>query len=211
MGIVFVILIHFLVIFFLSVIIAIVGSIITYFVSDKEKRKRKIFTAAISPFIGLYSLYIFGFIGSIIVSESKNIDIGIGDTWYVPLENNCQLLFIDLPEQAYIEKDGQTILSEVSQIEENGKIILGKTNDKNYFSYNTDTNELKNFTSENELTFFNSNKKPKLVNATDYYSDKRNKIAGFWLIAVGIISLILSISILYLLQKLILRNYGNGK
>lgn len=211
MGIVFVILIHFVVIFFLSVIIAIAGSIITYFVSNKEKRKRKIFAAVISPFIGLYSLYIFGFIGSIIVSETKNIDIGIGDTWYVPLENNCQLLFIDLPEQAYIEKDGQTILSEVLQIEENGKIILGKKNNENYFSYNTATNELKNFNSENELIFFNSNKKPKLINVIDYYSDKRNKIAGFWLIAVGIISLIFSMSILYLLRKLILRKHGNDK
>ena len=207
MGIGFVILIHLIAIFILSIIIALFASLVTFFVTTKERRKWKILLAFISPFVGLYTLYFCGLIGSILVSEIKNVDVGIGDAWYVPLENNCQLLFIDLPEQAYIEKDGQTIISDVMQIEQNGNQILGKTNENKYFSYNTATNELKNFANEYEMIVINSNKKHKLINAIDFYTDKRNDIAGIWFIIVGCISLFISMATIYLLRKIMLGQF----
>lgn len=211
MGIGFVIIIHLIAIFILSIVIATVGSIITYFVTNKEKRKRKIILAFISPFVGLYTLYICGLIGSIIVSEITNVDVGIGDTWYVPLENNCQLLFIDVPGHASIEKNGQTVISGVLQIELNGNQISGKTNENIFFSYNTTTNELNKFANENELTAINSNRKPKLMSAIDFYTDRRNDISGIWLIIAGCISLISSITSIYLLRKLILSQFKPKK
>jgi hypothetical protein len=81
----------------------------------------------------------------------KKVDIGIGDAWYVPLENDRQLLFIDLPEQAYAKEDGQTFISEVSEIEENGSQIIGKIFENQYFSYDTKTDEVKKFSTEKEL------------------------------------------------------------
>ena len=57
MGIGFVIIIHLIVIFVLSFIVAIIGAITTYFLSKKNKRKRKTILALILPFIGLYTLY----------------------------------------------------------------------------------------------------------------------------------------------------------
>ncbi|SHM22001.1 hypothetical protein [Chryseobacterium polytrichastri] len=202
MGIGFVILIHLIVIFIVSIIIAVVGSIITYFISNKQKIGRKISFAVVSPFIGLYTLYFCGIIGSSIVSEYKKVDIGIGDAWYVPLENNHQLIFIDLPKYAFIGKEdnGQLILSEVVEIEENGRLVFGKTLNNKYFSYNTKTDEVKDFNNEKELIIANSGRAIKLTNVYDFYAVKRDDIAGNWFIAVGILSLIISITVLYILK-----------
>jgi len=109
MGIGLVIILHLIAIGFLSGLIAVAATIITYFSGKKETRKRNIRTAVITPFAALYTLYICGLIGFGIVSSVKKVDIGIGDTRYVPLTANCQLLFIDLPNQAYIKRTGPSV------------------------------------------------------------------------------------------------------
>lgn len=204
MGVGFVVLIHLVIIFILSLITAIIGSIIVYFLKRKQNPKRKIFFAILAPFVGLYSLYICGIIGSSIVSEKFNVDIGFGDAWYVPLEDDFQLIFIDSPGQAFIGKDGQAVVSSVSEIEQNGNQILGKAYGNNYFSYNTKTNELKNFSSEDELVISNSNTKLKLINAFDFYEAKKKEIVGVWFTIVGVFSVIISVSLVYLLKVIIL-------
>lgn len=202
MGIGFVMLFHLIIILILSSIIAIIGGLITAFFS-KEKKKRKILLAFLAPFVGFYTLYFCAIIGSSIVSEKKNIDIGFGDCCYVPLENDCQLLFIDLPEQSSIEKNGQTVVSSISGIRENGNYVLGKTDNSKYFSFNTKNNVLKEFNNERELLHFSSMKELKLVDTFDFYSTRYKEIAGNWFIVVGVISLIISISVIYLLKLII--------
>lgn len=202
MGVGFVIFIHLVAIFIICSVIVIVGNTIIYFISKKNKRRRLLFTS-LAPFVLLYTLYICALIGSIIVSQNKKVDIGIGDSWYVPLENGYQLLFIDLTEQAFIEKNSELIISEIEQIEENKNWILGKTYSNGYFCYNTKTNELKNFNNENELTVYNSNIKPQLKNVYDFYLNKRDNVAGNWFIVVGIFSLIISIAVVYLLKIIV--------
>lgn len=199
MGIGFVMLFHLIIILILSFIIAIIGGLITAYFS-KERKKRKILLAFLAPFAGFYTLYFCAIIGSSIVSEKKNIDIGFGDCWYVPLENDCQLLFIDLPEQSYIEKNGQTVVSFISEIQENGNYVLGRTDKSKYFSFNTKNNVLEEFNNERELLHFSSMKELKLVDTFDFYSTKYKEIAGNWFIVVGVISLIISISVIYLLK-----------
>lgn len=205
MGIGLVLILHLMVIGNLSALIAVIASIIAFFSSKKEHRKRNILTALFSPFVGLYTLYLCGLIGSGIVSTIKNVDIGIGDTWYVPLPDNCQLLFIDNLEQAYIEKNGQTVVSDVSQLQQLDNKILGKIDSTRFFYYNTTTNELREFTTENELMIQNSTIKPNLVNAKVFYSEKRNDIAGVALIFVGIASLMMSLTAIHLTRKIIVR------
>ena len=205
MGILFVIIFHLIIIFILCIIIAVIAGLMTFFLCDKEKRIRKLIFSVISPFVGLYLIYFCGLFGSIVVSEIKNVDIGIGDSWYVPLPNNCELLFIDIPENAYIEKNGQTVISEVSQLQQIDNEIIGMTTTNKYFSYNTKTNALKEFLSKDELIIQNSNIKPKLINSVDFYTDIRDEIAGFWFILVGVLSVIISITVLYLLKRLIIK------
>ena len=194
MGIGFVILIHLIILFIVSLVCSLIAGVIAYFTSHKEGRRRKIVLAAIAPFVGLYTFYICGIIGASMVTEKKKVDIGIGDAWYVPLENNRQLLFIDLPEQAYIAKEnGQTLISEVSKIEENGSQILGKTLNGQYFSYDTKTDEVKEFSTERELMNSIGNRVLTLKDAYDFYSDRKSEIMGWWPFWIGLLSLIVSV------------------
>ena len=205
MGIGFVILIHLIGIFILCAIIAFISSIIAYFISRKERRKRKIFFIIISPFIGLYTMYIVALLGSIVLSEYKHIDIGIGDAWYVPLSNNCQLLFIDVPELGSIEHENQTVISEVSHIQQIGNQIYRKAYQGKYFSYNITDNKLREF--PNEIDFKNAiaNDKVVLKTAIDFYYKRRNDIAVIPQIIIGLVSLLASISLVYLARKIILK------
>jgi hypothetical protein len=203
MGIGFVIFLHLIAIFILSVVISIVVGLLTYFLSKKEKRKQNDFASILSPFFGLYTFYFVGLFGSIVVSEIKNVDIGIGDSFYVPLIDNCELRFIDSPEYAYIENNGQQIIQDISKVSQIDYQIFGQTKDDEYFAYDVKKNELKKFKDENELTVENSNKRIELIEIDDFYSDKRNAVTRFSLIIVGMISLTASVIIVYLLNMLI--------
>ena len=203
MGIGFVILLHLIAIFIVSLVISIIVGLLTYFLSNKEKRKQKVFAAILSPFFGLYTFYFVGLFGSIVVSEIKNVDIGIGDSFYVPLTDDCELRFIDSPEYAYIENNGQQIIQDVSRIEQIDYQIFGKTKDNEYFSFDAKQNELKKFQNENELKVENSNRKIDLIEINHFYSNKKNEVAGLSLIIVGLISLTAGVTIIYMTKQLI--------
>ncbi|WP_123947410.1 hypothetical protein [Chryseobacterium pennae] len=158
----------------------------------------------IAPFVALYTFYIVGVIGFSIVSENKKVDIGIGDAWYIPLKNNYELLFIDIPEQANINKaTGENLISRVIKIEESGNQIFGKTFDNEYFLVDTKTDDVKTFDAEKDLIALHSDKKLNLVDATEFYSERKNDIMGHWPLLIGILSFIISIGAVYI-WKLIL-------
>lgn len=205
MGLGLVIILHLIAITIAGGIIACISAFITYLSSKKASRKRNVLTSVFLPFAGLYTLYICGLAGLCIISSVKNIDIGFGDVRYIPLPDNCQLLFIDNPDQAFIKKNEQTVISEVSQLQQTHNRILGKTVNNKYFSYNTATNELKEFESKNELLLHNADNTLNLKSAVAFYSDKRNDIVGASFIIVGVASLLISMIAIYLTRKLIVR------
>ncbi|WP_126653463.1 hypothetical protein [Chryseobacterium aureum] len=204
MGIGFVILIHLFVIAILSSIFAVVSCTFTYFISKKENRRRKILLALIAPFVAFYTFYIVGIIGLSIVSNNKKVDIGIGDAWYIPLKNDHQLLFIDLPEQASINNgNGLTLVSQVAEIEEFGSQVFGKTFDSEFFLVDLKTNDVKTFHTEKQLSALHVNKKLNLVDATEFYSERKDDIMGYWPLLIMFLSLIISVGAVYI-WKLIL-------
>lgn len=209
MGLLFVILFHFIAIFVLSCVVGLIAIIITYFLSKSEKKKRKLLFAFFAPFIGFYSLYILAFAGSIFVSELKNVDIGIGDAWYVPVKDDYEILFIDVPETAFIAKheSGQIFVSDITDIVQKDNMIFGKRSPQEFFSFNTITEEIEEFDNEKALFKSANNKKLRFVKVFDFYTQKRNEIAGFWFIIVGIISLLVSVSILYVIRKIFFINF----
>lgn len=190
MGIAFVLIFHLIVIGMLSGLIAIIGSLGCYFFSRIESRKRNILTMIIAPFVALYIMYIVGLVGSGIVSEYKNIDIGIGDAWYVPLSNECQLWFIDVTEAGYIYRDNETVLSEVTHLQQVDHKLFGKTAKDTYFSYDVVLNTLTEYATDEELISQNTDVKFNLIKAIEFYGDKRNEIAGIELTIVGIVALL---------------------
>lgn len=205
MGIGFVLIGYYILIGIIGGIIAAVATLTTYLLSKKENRKRNIVIAVLSPFIVLYTFVTSLLIGLIIVSENKGIDVGIGDCWYVPLSENSQLLFIDIPDAGYIEYSEQPVISGVTQLQQINNIILGKTNNDTYFVYNTTTNNLNEFKTENELISKNSNIKPNLIDANTFYSNKRNDIAGNALLFATVSSLIISLAALFLTVIIIVK------
>lgn len=205
MGIGFVILIHLFFLFILSFICAVVSCTITYFINKKERRKRKLLLAFIAPFVGFYTFYIVGIIGLSIITNNKNVDIGIGDAWYVPLKNDYQLLFIDLPEQSSINKEnGPTLVSGVTEVEEYGNQIFGKTFDNEYFLVNTKTDEVKTFHTEKELIGLYAGRKLNLVDTTEFYSERKNDIMGYWPMFIGFLSLLVSVGAVYIWKMILI-------
>ncbi|WES97060.1 hypothetical protein P2W68_19750 [Chryseobacterium arthrosphaerae] len=209
MGIGFVILIHLVILFILCLIFAVIAGIVAYLVSNKNRRRRKIILAIAAPFVGLYTFYICGIIGFSLVTDKKKVDIGIGDAWYVPLRNNHQLLFIDIPEQASINgKNGETQVSMVAEIEEDGNKILGKTFDNGYFLLDTATDEVKTFNTEKELIAVYSGKKTNLAEVTEFYSERKDRIMGLWPFCIGFLSLVISGGAVYILKLIIDALFG---
>ena len=206
MGIVFVILIHLVLIFFISSITGLIWIILICILSKSKNRTRKIIFAGLTPYVGLYSLYFFVLFGSIIVSQLKGVDEGIGDCWYVTIKDKCNLTFIDLPEQSYLKDDDKTIIEGIACIQQEDYKLTGVTHDSIFFSYDINSKAFQRYKSETELLKANNKQKFNLIKAIDYYSDKKDEVAGTSLILVGIISIILTIFILFGLKKLIIRN-----
>jgi hypothetical protein len=210
MGIGFVILIHFVVIFILSCIIAFVSGLLTYFISNKDKKKRKIFLAIITPFQALYSFYIILLIGAIFISETKNVDIGIGDSWYVPIGNSCRILMIDLPEQAYLECNGVTLFSEVSHLQQLENNVYGKTFKNEYFAVNLTENISHTYSSENELKAKENITTLGLQKTEKFYADRKWEITRTASILTLIASVILTALGVFIFCRLVLYGWKLG-
>ena len=196
MGIGFVILAHLIIIFILSVIIAGMGAAIASVASKSENKKRNIILSVISPFIGLYTLYFCLIFGAVAVGAYTNTDIGIGDSWSVSMSTNCQLIFIDIPENGFLECDGKDIAFGVSEIAQDNNYIYGRTGNANYFLYNKRTKELKDYTKddfENEFAV-----KIKLSDANDFYFEQRAHLTGILPGVMAIASLLISIIVVYI-------------
>jgi hypothetical protein len=191
MGPLFVILFHLIFIFIVASILAFVFTIFSAFL--KNKKKRKIVFALLSPFVFCYSLYFFALIGSGIVSTIKDVDMGIGDYWSVPLNDNVKLSFIDSSENCYLETDQEQLLNvkEIQQIKNDYYI---KTNDNSYL--------LKNDSDDFIETIIPS--EVKLLDSWDFYFKKKYEIAGGLLVFFGIVSLALSCFVIYLLKMIVI-------
>ncbi len=125
------IIIYLIAIFCLSLFIALLLIVITFIFSEKEKRKKRLIFYGFAPLVGFYTLFFVGLFGAFIVSEIKNIDAGVGDCWYVQINGTSKLTFIDLEENAYLEYEGQYIISDVSFINQAENQIVGKTSKMN--------------------------------------------------------------------------------
>ncbi len=120
-------------------------------------------------------------------------------------KNNHQLLFIDIPEQASIGKNnGETQISMVVEIEEKGNQIFGKTFDNEYFLLDTKTDMVKKFATEKELVALHSDKKLKLADVTEFYSERKDHIMGYWPLLIGFLSLIISVGVVYILKLILI-------
>ena len=206
MGIGFVIIIHFIALAILSGIVAAISAAITYFTSrNKDKRKRRIFLAMFLPFQFFYTIYILGLVGSIIVSETKDVDIGIGDSFFVPINKTCQIQMIDIIDNAYLECNDESVISRVTSILPNDQKIFGETEEGKFFCYDLNNSELREYSNLSELASNENQPDLKLIEISEYYQKKRNEVAGTATIFVGILALLATIAIMWLTRKIVLK------
>lgn len=204
MGIGFVILVYLVSIFILSTIIAIIAVILVFAFSKKGKRRRKILFATISPYLTLYSFYILFLIGDIIVSVSKDVDMGIGDYWYVPISEDCKLSFIDLPENSFIECEDQTIINGISGIQESGSEMYIDSDEDGYFRFDVPTQKMDTITTF-EYNSVVESRKLQMVKAYDFYRKRIKSTAGNYFIIVRIIAFLICVAIFIKAKKIMLK------
>ena len=199
------IVLHLFFLFILSLIIALFSLIITYFVSSREKKKRKLFLSAFIPFHILFSFYFFGFIGSMFVSESKKVDTGLGDSWYAPINDSYQILMIDLTDEAYVEYQGETILSEVTDIQQIKNYLFCKTQDEKFYSLNLNNKKIIEYQNQKDFKKDIEIKKVNLIKVEDFYEKRKQEVSGLEMKIVGILSVLMSILTAIIIYRVTLK------
>ncbi|MDR1682900.1 MAG: hypothetical protein LBS25_05890 [Candidatus Symbiothrix sp.] len=213
MGFGFVIILHCIAIFIVASVFAVIGLVITLCIS-KNKRKRKIFLSITIPYLFLYSLYFFTITGSISVAILKNVDIGIGDTWYAPINKNYKIVMIDEPEKGtIIHNENEDLVTNIIELEysENTNKIYGKNTNNDFFAINMENNKVQYFPTEQELLNNEGIDSCTFLTTEEFQSKMYRKVAGTAMTVVGILSLIVSILIVYFYCKLILFLFGKFK
>lgn len=200
------IVLHLIFLFIISSIIALFSGIITGILSGPEKKKRKLILSIFIPYHIFFSFYFFAFIGSVFISEIKKVDMGIGDSWYVPIDESYQILMIDLPEQAYIECNEKSILSDVSEIQQIEKKVFCKTYNEKYYSINLIENKLTEYQNIEELKKAENFLKLNLIKVTEFYQKRKWEVSGILMIINGILSIIASVLSAILIYRFIV--YG---
>ena len=182
MGILYVLL-FWLILFVLSgLVVCLLAGIISLF-GKKETRKKRFKIALFAPAITIGTVVICTSILAFIVTSLTKTDIGIGDSFYVPLKNGYELLFVDSPEYGgNISHDGKTLLHDVSQIRMDGEKICGK-NGEYYFILDTSTHKLDRV---------DSGEVGELLDATKFYNQRFWRLNGFGFVLIFLIDIILS-------------------
>jgi len=138
------------------------------------------------------------------ISETKNVDIGIGDYWHVPLSKSYQLSIIDISELAYIEYNGNSIFSEVSHLQLTDNNIYGRNNKNEYFYINLTDNISQTYLSESELKKKENIAKLELQETQKFYNDRKWEITKTPIILTLIVSVILTILGVLIFCRLVL-------
>jgi len=214
-------------IFMTATVLAVVGLIIALFLKfmNKNKWKRKIFLSITIPYLFLFSLFFFGLTGSIIVSETKNVDIGIGDCWYAPINENYSILLIDVPHCGTIRyNQNETLVSNVVELDfsKNTNKIYGKKiefdysgncgikgikDDSCFFVVDIKNKGVRYFSTKQELIDNEKIDTHAFLKIREFYTKMYKEVAGTAMTIVRILSLVLSTLIVYFYCKLILFKY----
>ena len=153
MGMLFVLIFWAIALIILSLILGLITLPFSYFLC-KRQRKRKMVLSFLTPgiFIGIYTAS--SLVCMIIIAIILGSDIGIGDSWVVPLKNGYELTSVDTPEYANINRRNdplnENLIDGITHIQVVGDSVIGKEADGNYFIFN-----LQNGDKEDNLSYQN--------------------------------------------------------
>ena len=175
---------------FLTLIVSLLSLI-----GDKAGRRRRLLRAVIGTPVATLSFLLCLLVLNTGLTALTKTDNGIGDHYYVPLENGYRLSFIDLFESGgYVERNDETILDTVSEIQMDDQKIYAHAR-SSYYVLDTSTHQL------TEISMLSDG--IDLVSAEDFYNTQYRKTNRLGWIVIIIISLAVSTGLTLTIFKLI--------
>ena len=193
MGMLFVLIFWAIALIILSLILGLITLPFSYFLCKKQ-RKKKMVLSFLTPgiFIGIYTAS--SLVCMIIIAIILGSDIGIGDSWVVPLKNGYELTSVDTPEYANINRryDPESLIDGITHIQVVGDSVIGKGANGNYFIFNLKNGDKEDNLSYQNLTIKMKSRHIKLVNNNTYYWEQREVpyiIAGIFCLLITILAI----------------------
>ena len=195
MGMLFVLIFWAIALIILSLILGLITLPFSYFLCKKQ-RKKKMVLSFLTPgiFIGIYAAS--SFVCMIIIAIILGSDIGIGDSWVVPLKNGYELTSVDTPEYANINRRNdplkENLIDGITHIQVVGDSVIGKRTDGNYFIFNLKNGDKEDYLSYQNLTIKMKSRPITLVNNNTYYWEQRKVsyiIAGIFCLLITILAI----------------------
>lgn len=182
----------------MAVIIAIVLTLIVSLFSligNKAGRRRRLLRAVVGTPIATLSFLLSLFVLNSGLTTLTKTDNGIGDYYYVPLENGYRLSFIDTFDNGgYIERNDETLLDGVTKIQMDDQKVYAHAR-SSYYVLDTSTHQL------TEISMLSDG--IDLVSAEDFYNTQYRKTNRLGWIVIIIISLAVSTALTLTISKLI--------
>ena len=164
-------------------------------IGNKEGRRRRLLRAVIGTPVAILSFLVSLLVLNIGLTTLTKTDNGIGDYYYVPLENGYRLSFIDaLETSGYIERKDKTFLDNVTEIQMNDKKVYAHTG-SSYYVLDTSTHQLTEISLPSDEI--------DLVSAKDFYHMRYRKMNRIGWIVIALISLAVSTSLTRVVFKFI--------
>ena len=195
MGMLFVLIFWAIALIILSLILGLITLPFSYFLC-KRQRKKKMVLSFLTPgiFIGIYTAS--SLVCMIIIAIILGSDIGIGDSWVVPLKNGYELTSVDTPEYANINRRNdllkENLIDGITHIQVVGDSVIGKRTDGNYFIFNLQNGDKEDNLSYQNLTIKMKSRPITLVNNNTYYWEQRKVpyiIAGIFCLLITILAI----------------------
>ena len=195
MGMLFVLIFWAIVFVVLSLILGLITLPFSYFLC-KRQRKRKMVLSFLTPgiFIGIYAAR--SFVCMLIIAIILGSDIGIGDSWSIPLKNGYELTSVDTPEYANINRRNdllkENLIDGITHIQVVGDSVIGKRADGSYFIFNLQNGDKEDNLSYQNLTIKMKSRPITLVNNNTYYWEQRKVsyiIAGIFCLLITILAI----------------------
>ena len=175
---------------FLTLIVSLLSLI-----GNKAGRRRRLLRAVIGTPVATLSFLLSMFVLNTGLTALTKTDNGIGDYFYVPLENGYRLSFIDLLENGgYIERNDETILDTVSEIQMDDQKVYAHVR-SSYYVLDTSTHQLTEISMPPDGI--------DLVSAEEFYNTQYRKTNGLGWIVIGLISLAVSAGLTRAVSRLI--------
>lgn len=182
------------------------------YVLSKRKRRRKVIFGLISPFVFIFSFYFLCLIGGLICATAFKTGCGMDGYWHTELPNGYVIeSFEDEINSEYLTgniiKDEKRIVEWVTKVNISGDTIFGERYDVNeapgseyYFSLDSKTGELDQYTSLNEVQRYKPNILTSLTDIESFYYHSWK-----WVIPLGISAFIISSGLVLLLWIIVVK------